>query len=1188
MRAPDSPTFWRDYLAGHQPTRLPRWSSAGSRAQPDEVNSGIDPRRAGLDVGELRNPPPKTWVNSAIHLMADASERGWIQQSTSNLAGAGMTSAAGGADAADAAVVAAAAAALGEAPDLLVLTATIRVVGLLAAESDITIGYQASPAEAAVPLRVRLPDGSWRDLIGAVKSAEQAVAEHRSQPPITESPPDVLFCAPPLATNPEIELSNRENSNIGISETGVLAAPATGRRWASPADGNPSDGPTMGPEHQHGADDGPGEAGETGGTRESLVVRRAGPQISLRCLGDQFDADYLARFGGYLTTALAAMAANPDAAWADTDLLSPAERQHLLTGRSGPERPLPAEPAHVLIARQARDRPDAIAVLYRAERWTYDQINRAANRIAHALLGAGLRPEDVVAVGTERGPGWLCAILGVLKAGGCYLPVEPGYPAARAAELAQRANVRFALTEPAGLAGLKTRPDLWSRPVTDLIDPGAGYPDTDPAIDIAPGQLAYVYFTSGSTGAPKGAMCEHLGLINHLMAKVDDFGIGPGDVVVQNARQSFDISLWQLVAPLLVGGATLILPADDISDVRRLLDAVVAAAATVLQVVPSYLDVLLRYAEQHPRDLPALRVVCVTGEAITMPLVTRWFACCPGIALVNAYGATEASDDTTHEIMYAAPPGELVPVGRPIGNVTVYVLGPGDRLVPLGTPGEIAFSGICVGRGYINDPERTAEAFAADPFRPGHRIYRTGDYGRWLPTGSVEFHGRRDEQVKIQGVRIELGEVEARAVSHPRVIAASVVVVPLPGGAKSLAVFYTSGDELDAADLRAYLAGSLPPNALPSRIERIESLPLTANGKVDKRQLTGRALAARETARARDRDRVRPQTETQIRIARAWAQALNRPAEDIGSDDSFFDLGGSSLAALRVVASLDGLIALDDLVRNPVLSALAAVADGDHSQPGGLLRLLAGPATEPASALVCVPYAAGTAISFQALASAVAARANDIAVYAVQPPGHDLARRDVPLAELDELTKLLASEIAALAVPVALWGHCTGASAALETARLLDGSVTHVFVAARLLDPPDALAKEVAMVNATADADLGDELAAGGGLDGAAEFSRAEFSRADLAFVGRVYRHDTRTANQYLIQTPTGELPKLTCPVTVVASATDPLTAGYRDRFADWAAFADQVTLAELDDGGHYFPHTRPEATADIIVGVLR
>ena len=357
-----------------------------------------------------------------------------------------------------------------------------------------------------------------------------------------------------------------------------------------------------------------------------------------------------------------------------------------------------------------------------------------------------------------------------------------------------------------------------------------------------------------------------------------------------------------------------------------LLNTVLAGDASILQAVPSYLDVLLRHVERHPRDLGRLRHVSVTGEAIGMPLVRRWFASYPRVCLVNAYGATEASDDTTHEIMTAPPDGDLVPVGRPVHNVTVYVLGPGDTLQPLGGLGEIAFSGPCVGRGYVHDPDRTAEAFAADPFRPGERMYRTGDFGRWLPSGSIEFRGRRDEQVKIHGIRLELGEVESRILEHPAVRAAAVVVTPLPGAGKSLVAFYTSGDGLSPDELRDHLGRLLPATGVPARLHRVAALPLTGNGKVDKRRLA--SIAQEQASQPAGAGRVLPDTPTQRRIAQAWSQALNRPVEEIGLGDNFFDVGGSSLSALRMVASLDGLISLNDLIRNPVLDALAATADG--------------------------------------------------------------------------------------------------------------------------------------------------------------------------------------------------------------------------------------------------------------------
>ena len=232
-------------------------------------------------------------------------------------------------------------------------------------------------------------------------------------------------------------------------------------------------------------------------------------------------------------------------------------------------------------------------------------------------------------------------------------------------------------------------------------------------------------------------MCEHAGMLNHLYAKIDDLEIGEGQVVAQTAPQCFDISLWQLVSALLAGGRTLLVEQEVILDVERFVDTITGGRVGVLQVVPSYLEVVLSYLEQHPRELPDLRCVSVTGEALKKELTQRWFAAKPGIKLVNAYGLTETSDDTNHEVMDRVPDGDRVPLGRPVNNVHVYVVDEHLSPVPLGAPGEIVFSGVCVGRGYINDPERTRLAFMADPHRPGQRLYRGGDYGRWLPGGQA-------------------------------------------------------------------------------------------------------------------------------------------------------------------------------------------------------------------------------------------------------------------------------------------------------------------------------------------------------------------------------------------------------------------------------------------------------------------
>jgi amino acid adenylation domain-containing protein len=916
------------------------------------------------------------------------------------------------------------------------------------------------------------------------------------------------------------------------------------------------------------------------GVDASLVVVPVGEEtLRLGYRVDRFDAAHARRLGGYFVRALTAMADEPHGPHAALELLGPAEHRQTRAFGRGARRELPDRRFHHLFTAQARRTPDAVAAVHAGATLTYEELEQRSNQVANGLLEAGLAAEDVVAVATERHLDWLAAILGVLKAGGAYLPVEPAFPAARIATLLAESRCAVVLSDAAGSTSVTqaaTRPEVAAVRHLPLAMTRANATEP-PGVAIEANRLAYIYFTSGSTGRPKGAMCEHLGLLNHLFAKVDDLQLGPADVVVQNAQQSFDISLWQLLAPLLAGGRTLIVEPEAVLDPRRFVDTLVGSGATVLQVVPSYLDILLRQAEHSRAGLRGLRAVSVTGEAISRSLVSRWFAAYPAIPLVNAYGATEASDDTTHEVLTEPPAAELVPVGRPVSNVDVYVLGPADTLLPLGSVGEIAFAGVCVGRGYINAPSGTA--FGNDPWQPGVRLYRTGDFGRWLPSGTLEFHGRRDDQVKIRGVRIELGEVENRILEHPRVGHAAVVTVPEPGEGKALAAFYTTRDgaePLSADDLTDHLASVLPASAVPSRVIRLDALPLNDNGKVDRKAL----IAQASTTAGRSEARSAPQTPTERRIAEVWAMALHRPAGGIGRDDHFFDLGGTSLTALRVVATLGGLVSLDDLLRTPVLRTLAAAADGELIPAAGLLRRL----TDGARArVVGLPYAAGTALDFRPLAAAVAERDASIAVYAVQPPGHDLASANEVLLDVPRLANAVADELADGTVPVVLWGHCTGAATALEVARRLEArgrAPAHLILAALLDETDDERARQNAIVSVAGDTDLARELP----VDGVAELNEHA-----LAAIGRVYRHDTRAANEYLTNVAQAWAGyRLTTPVTVAVSTTDTSTAGYEQRFAAWSRLAATVRLAAVEGGGHYFMRTRAAACAELAIRNIR
>ncbi|MDT7659506.1 MAG: hypothetical protein QOF38_4221, partial [Pseudonocardiales bacterium] len=465
-------------------------------------------------------------------------------------------------------------------------------------------------------------------------------------------------------------------------------------------------------------------------------------------------------------------------------------------------------------------------------------------------------------------------------------------------------------------------------------------------------------------GEPKGAMCEHAGMLNHLYAKIADLGVDQGLVVAQTAPQCFDISLWQLVSALLVGGRTVLVEQDVILDVERFVDKIVDRRVAVLQLVPSYLEVVLTYLEQHPRELPDLRCVSVTGEALKKELAQRWFAAEPGIRLVNAYGLTETSDDTNHEVMDKVPEGERVPLGRAVQNVHVYVVDEYLAPVPLGAPGEIVFAGVCVGRGYVNDPERTRLAFLADPHRPGQRLYRSGDFGRWLPGGKLEFLGRRDTQVKIRGFRIEIGEIENTLLRVPGVRDGAVVVAERAGRGKQLVGFYSGPRALDVNLLRERLGESLPGYMVPPVLHWRESLPLTANSKIDKKALN--ALAG--DLEVLEEDRGAPNTSTEHRLAAAWAKVLGIPADQIGRRDHFFDRGGSSLAAVKLAIELNRAVSLKDITGHPILADLAGLLDSvrrveDRRQPPtGPARPLAQPDSAPAAA-PAVPHAADLLIS---------------------------------------------------------------------------------------------------------------------------------------------------------------------------------------------------------------------------------
>lgn len=630
------------------------------------------------------------------------------------------------------------------------------------------------------------------------------------------------------------------------------------------------------------------------------------------------------RVAGYLVTALDLLAGEPYALHDSGRVLSPSDREYLLESLAGPERELPDRRFHELFEAGARRHPGAVAAVQENRTWTYDQLNCQANMIAWSLRGQGLDTEDVVAVVTERDLEWLAAVLAVFKVGGCYLPIEPRLPARRIAVMLAKSDARWVLAGPGvpHLAdALAASPGIRSSLIRDIL--ACGGPDHNLGVPVSASHRAYIYFTSGSTGDPKGAVCEHGGFLNHLLAKIEDLEMAPGTVVAQTAPQGFDISLWQLVAALLIGGRTHIFGQDMLLDVREFLNALAAGRVEVAQFVPSYLELILSAAAAHEVALPRLRYVCATGEALKKELAERWFAAFPDVRLVNAYGLTETSDDTNHEVMTRPPDWSSVPIGCPVRNVRVYVVDEAMALVPPGAPGEIVMSGVCVGRGYVNDPAQTSAAFGLDPYRPGERLYRSGDIGRWLPGGTLEYLGRRDSQVKIRGRRIEIGEIENRLLRVTGVRDGAVVVTG-QAGEPYLAGFYTSETALTPEKALAELAATLPSYMVPQHLYHRAGLPLTENGKIDKKALSREAA---EASRGTGHDMQAPATTTERRVVALWARELAIPVERIGRDSRFAALGGTSLSAIRLAITLGKAVTAEELQGAASVADLAALLD---------------------------------------------------------------------------------------------------------------------------------------------------------------------------------------------------------------------------------------------------------------------
>ncbi|HEX6342483.1 amino acid adenylation domain-containing protein [Umezawaea sp.] len=640
-----------------------------------------------------------------------------------------------------------------------------------------------------------------------------------------------------------------------------------------------------------------------------------------------FDESTAERVLGHLVTVLGAIAEHPGTRVADLPVLTHQERDLLLHGWGGTVVPAPpARLVHDLFTEQVTADPDAVAVVCGADRLTFAELDTRANRLAHHLVGLGVRPGSLVGVCLDRGVDAVVALLAVLKAGGAFVPLAPDYPAALLAAMLTDAAPEVVVSHRRH-AHLVSTPDT---PVVlvDEVDL-SGLPTSAPRTAVTTDDLAYVVYTSGSTGRPKGVMVEH-GSVHHMVRSWDErYGLtGALPRTLSVSSLSVDLFFSDFLLSALFGGSMVVVPALDVADPRVLVDLLESTAADVLVTVPALARAIVQEAGSRGRRLTGLRVLMVGSEGWPSADSLEVLAGVgPDTVVVNAYGATETTVDSTAYRVTAGTPTDVpfVPVGTPLWNTTAYVVDRHDRPVPIGVAGEVLIGGDGVARGYWNRPELTAARFTADPFRPGGRVYRTGDVARWRPDGNLEFVGRADDQVKVRGFRVELGQVESVLVRHPRVAAAAAAVIRDGDHVRLVGYLVPEGDTVDVADLKAHAAAGLPAHAVPTAYVRLDALPLTPSGTVDRR-----ALPAPDDVGTLGSgvEHVPPRTRAETAVAAIWAEVLGLDPAGIGVLDDFFDLGGDSIRSIRIVsrvrAVLGGAPSPRQLFDTPTIESFAA------------------------------------------------------------------------------------------------------------------------------------------------------------------------------------------------------------------------------------------------------------------------
>lgn len=842
---------------------------------------------------------------------------------------------------------------------------------------------------------------------------------------------------------------------------------------------------------------------------------------------------------------------------------------------------------HKLFERCVKEYPEDAAVVCDGVAYTYAQLNAKANQLARYLRTLGVRAEVPVGLFVERSLDLSVGILGILKAGGAYVPLDPIYPSQRVSYIAKDAKINIVITQKHLVEILNEIEEVNFETVVmdEMAEKLASYDENDFDCGLKPENLFYILYTSGSTGNPKGVAIEHRNYINYYFGITKRMNIEPKLRYAIASTFAADLATINVWAALSTGGTIHILNQELSVDPIRYAKYFRDNRIDVIKMVPSHFKSLKEMANLY--DIIPNRLLILAGEASHWDMIEEIKAAKPTTNVQIHYGPTE----TTVSMLAYSVTGEkphqytdTMPLGRPIPNVSIYVLDDRMRIVPKGVPGELYIGGKGLARGYYNHEELTAKSFVENPFEnnPSERLYKTGDSVRMLEDGTIEFLGRVDEQVKVKGFRIELGEINTELLSCEGVKDAYAMVrEDVPG--EKVIVAYIVGDEAEVSinDIRNKIRSTLPHYMVPSAFVLLERMPLNANGKVNKFELPKPDTIAMVS----EAEYEPPENETEERLAEVWSKVLG--IERIGVNDNFFSLGGDSFKAVAVIREFEGCFSIMDIFRYSTMRELAPrVLQGASGSRELLYNMSLEEQDEEEVALICVPFAGGSAIAYKELAEKMR---KGIGVYAIQIPGHDFSQKNEELLPIREVALKCLEEIKEKVKghKVAIYGHCLGGALGIELARLVEKEealeLAGIFMGGNF--PASILpGKFFKMWNKLFPRDKRisnraymDMLRSLGGF-------AEELAEDERNFIIRSLRHDRRESEKYYCECyDDPDFEKIHKKMLCVVGELDRTTEFYPEQYRDWEYFCDDVDVEVIPNAGHYFFKHQASVLAEII-----